>query len=395
MKKKTTNLLLRVGLFLLILCIGTGVALIIGETTGLALADLSSAPVETITKTPQSDILYAALGRELNGVYRSDDYGRSWQMISPEPGADIVALAIHQNAIYASAEDELNSLWYSDDAGQIWHQRELSLPVNTAGQRPTITALAIAPADPNLLYVGTEGQGLYRLRGEHGQAERVGDEAMQNLYVKDIVISPNNQLYTVATEGVFVVNGRATHKLEGLPDAAVSLAIDPTDSQKLYAGTVGYGLHASEDAGRTWRPLNTGLGWQPGIILQVSAITIDEDDPQHLALATAYGVGSRWAADGIYESFNGGQHWVKIANSDEVVDKLLIEKGGVYVATTNGLTRYGDPLPQASLTSLFRFQSLTNPTGVQALILVLTVMLAGWALLGHLTWTPQQERNGI
>jgi hypothetical protein len=78
-----------------------------------------------------------------------------------------------------------------------------------------------------------------------------------------------------------------------------------------------------------------------------------------------------------------------------VINEVLIEEGGVYAATSKGLVRYGDPLPEPSLTSLIRFQSLANPTGVQALILVLTVMLAGWVLLGHMTWSSQPEQNGI
>jgi photosystem II stability/assembly factor-like uncharacterized protein len=393
MKRKTTNLLLRVALFTLILCLGTGVALAIGETTGLALADLSDASIEAIIRTPQNSTFYAALGGDKPGIYRSDDYGRSWQRINQGPGAVVNTLAAHpvdKQLLYASTRHETSGsrLWYSEDGGQNWHEIELDLPANNAGQQPVISTLVTDLNNPDVLYVGTVGAGLYRVRPEQAQSEPVGDEAMQQLYVKDVVISPNNQLYVVATEGLFLVDGNSSQKIESLPDAAVSLVVDPAEAQRLYAGTVGYGVYLSEDGGRTWQSLNAGLGWQPGIILRVPAIAIDETNPKHLALATAYGVGSQVLGEGIYESFNAGEHWVKIAKNSDVVKNLFIEAGGVYVATPNGLARYGDPLPAAPLASSLQFNSLAHPTGVQVLILALTLALAGWVLLGHLSWIP-------
>jgi hypothetical protein len=44
-KKRTLNLLTRIGLFILILSLGTLAAPVTGETPGLALADLSGASV--------------------------------------------------------------------------------------------------------------------------------------------------------------------------------------------------------------------------------------------------------------------------------------------------------------------------------------------------------------
>jgi photosystem II stability/assembly factor-like uncharacterized protein len=302
----------------------------------------------------------------------------------------LAAHPVDKQLLYASTRHETSGsrLWYSEDGGQNWHEIELDLPANNAGQQPVISTLVTDLNNPDVLYVGTVGAGLYRVRPEQAQSEPVGDEAMQQLYVKDVVISPNNQLYVVATEGLFLVDGNSSQKIESLPDAAVSLVVDPAEAQRLYAGTVGYGVYLSEDGGRTWQSLNAGLGWQPGIILRVPAIAIDETNPKHLALATAYGVGSQVLGEGIYESFNAGEHWVKIAKNSDVVKNLFIEAGGVYVATPNGLARYGDPLPAAPLASSLQFNSLAHPTGVQVLILALTLALAGWVLLGHLSWIP-------
>ncbi|MCB0226336.1 MAG: hypothetical protein KDI02_21775, partial [Anaerolineae bacterium] len=62
--------------------------------------------------------------------------------------------------------------------------------------------------------------------------------------------------------------------------------------------------------------------------------------------------------------------------------------GGIYATTAQGLTRYGDPLPASTTTVWSRLASLTHPTGVQALIMLLTLLFAGWILIARLTWMP-------
>jgi hypothetical protein len=122
--------------------------------------------------------------------------------------------------------------------------------------------------------------------------------------------------------------------------------------------------------------------------LNVPVITIDQENPDHLALATAYGVGSQWASEGIYESFDAGQSWQKVANSETLVQNLAIKDGGIYAATEKGLVRYGEPVAEpAGLWQ--RLQSLASPTAVQGLILILTVAFGIWILIGRSVWRPE------
>jgi photosystem II stability/assembly factor-like uncharacterized protein len=395
------GLWLRIALFLLILAIGTSAALVVGETTGLALADLSNAPVQAMTETGQDGLLYAALNGERAGIYRSDERGLSWQRVNTGPGAPVSALAVHptdERVLYAGTvageEASQSNLWYSNDGGQTWDRTRLVLPADSEGQLPLISALAVAPDQPNVLYVGTEGQGLYRYYVGHGRYERIGGNTQQNLYIKEVVTGPANEVYAVTTEGLIRVRGNSGQKIETLPDVAVSLAVDPTDSQLLYAGTVGYGAYRSTDGGQSWTPINEGLGWQPGIILNVPAITVDKENPEHLALATALGVGSQWAGQGIYESFDGGQSWQKVADSQVVVQNLSIKDNGIYVATETGLVRFGEPV-QAASGFWQRLQSLASPTGMQILILVLTILFGAWVLVGRLFWWPGEEPKTV
>ncbi|MCB0191588.1 MAG: hypothetical protein KDJ65_06550 [Anaerolineae bacterium] len=396
---KSKSLLVRVGLFFSILVLGTAVAMAAGETTGLALADLSNTTVDTINDA-DAGTLFATLDK--TGIYRSDDAGYSWQRVSPGPSGEIVkTLAIHpldRMTLYAGTVDENDrgSLWFSKDGGKIWAPFPLELPTNARNDAPIINVVTIDATASNVLYLGTEGQGIYRVHIPTGQAEQIGSDPLtEGLYVRDFDVSPNGQIYAITTEGITVIEGASTRKIETIPDTPVSIAIDPVNPQRIYVGTVAYGAFVSDDGGQSWQELNAGFGWQPGVMLRVSAVTVDEDKPQHLAVATAYSVGSQLIGDGIYETFNAGQHWIKIAEHEDVVDQIVIQGGGIYVATTQGLVRYGNPLPATSLTSSLHFDSLANPTAVQLLILAITVAIAGWVLLGKVSGKSYQNQSAI
>ena len=394
---KTMNMRLRIALFFIILILGTTVALMTAETTGLALADLSNVSVDTLIHDADNSALFAMMDGA--GIYRSSDAGYSWQRISSGPSEeDVQALTVHPDnamSLYAVTVNDQGqaSLWHSEDGGQHWSSVPFELSADKADAQPLINVLALDADTADIIYAGTEGHGIYRIDLQTGQTELLGDKSTADLYVRDLDVGATGRIYAVTTEGLVIVEGTTVQVLENLPDTPVSLAVDPTNPMRLYAGTVAYGAFVSNDGGRTWQDLNTGFGWQPGLILRVPAIAVDKDKPQHLAVATAYGVGSQLVGDGIYESFNGGQHWVKIAENQDVVDQLVIQGGGVYAATTQGLVRYGNPLPVASITSSLHLQSLTNPTGIQLLILTLTAGLAAWVLLGQFIGKSHQKQS--
>jgi hypothetical protein len=124
----------------------------------------------------------------------------------------------------------------------------------------------------------------------------------------------------------------------------------------------------------------------PGVPLRITAVAVDQQNPYRVVAAAAYGVGSQITNEGIYESRDAGYTWRRLAGADSLVAQLHANRGLIYAATASGLVRYGQPAGSAPDSWLLAARSLTHPSGIQVLVLALTAILAGLALIGRLEW---------
>ena len=225
----------------------------------------------------QPNVFY--IGQVNGGVWKSDDYGRTWNPIfDREPTQSIGAIAVaasDPNVVYVSSGEGLhrpdlsvgNGIYKSTDAGKTWtHLGGLS-----DGQQ--IPALAVDPRDPNKVFAAVLGhpygpspeRGIYR-SADGGQSWQRVIAKDENTGGTDVEIDPSNP---------DVVYASMWEVREG-----------PWEDNNEFNGAGG-GLFKSTDGGSTWRQLANGL---PKDLSQIY-VAIATSDPKRLyaTLSTAAG----------------------------------------------------------------------------------------------------------
>ncbi len=248
----------------------------------------------------QPNVFY--IGQVNGGVWKSDDYGRTWNPIfDSQPTQSIGAIAVapsDPNVIYVASGEGLhrpdlsvgNGIYKSTDAGKTWTHLGLQ-------ESQQIPALVVDPRDPNHLvaavlghpYGPSEERGIYRSTDGGANWKKVLSKD-ENTGGSDVEIDPSNPdvLYAALWEA-----------REG-----------PWEDNNLFNGTGG-GLFKSTDGGETWRPLTKGL---PANLVQINVAIAPSDSKRlYATVATTdrgeYGSG---AGLGVYRSDDGGENWYHV-----------------------------------------------------------------------------------
>jgi photosystem II stability/assembly factor-like uncharacterized protein len=238
----------------------------------------------------QPNVFY--VGQVNGGVWKSDDYGRTWTPIfDHESSQSIGAIAVASsdpNIIYVASGEGLHrpdlsvgdGIYKSNDAGKTWTHLGLR-----DGQQ--IPALAIDPRDPNRVFAAVLGhpygpneeRGLFRST-DGGQTWQKAIYKDENTGASDVEIDPANP--DVMYASMWEVR-------EG-----------PWEDNNEVNGTGG-GLFKSSDGGTSWHPLTNGL---PKDLAQIY-VAIAPSDPKRLyaTLGTASGTLA------VYRSDDAGENW--------------------------------------------------------------------------------------
>jgi photosystem II stability/assembly factor-like uncharacterized protein len=186
----------------------------------------------------------------------------------------------------------------------------------------TIIVLAVDPTNPQVMYAGTSGAGVFK-SADGGSSWHSINRGLTNLTVYSLAIDPkqpttlyagtyHNQVYKSQDGGKLW-----TWSGSGIQDQAVvySIAIDPMTPTTLYASTRGIStngtapwngvVYESIDAGLTWIPSLTNVG---GIGLQdwVYSLAINPNAPNQVFAATH--------ENGPFRSDDYGSTWHSIHN---------------------------------------------------------------------------------
>jgi photosystem II stability/assembly factor-like uncharacterized protein len=268
-----------------------------------------------------------------------------WRMIGPFRGGRTVGatgVPGQPNVFYIGVNN--GGVWKSTDYGHVWK------PIFDDQPTGSIGALAVAPSNPNILYVGS-GEGLQRPDLSTGDGIYKSTDAgktWEHLGLRDgqqipaILVDPKNpdRLFVAVLghpygpneeRGVFrsTDGGKSFQKVLSKDEntGAVALAFDPTTAQTIYAVLwaarqgpwengawqgANSGLFKSTDGGSTWRQLTKGLPTTDEGLGRIG-IAVAPSDPRRLyAMVDARGQG------GVYRSDDAGESWRRVHSAQRV-----------------------------------------------------------------------------
>jgi len=244
-------------------------------------------------------------------------------------------------------------LWKTTDRGISW--RNVSDGFFRTG---SVGAVAVAPGDPNVVYVGMgehavrgvmthHGDGVYRSTDAGSTWTHLGLEATQ--HIARIVVHPADpDTVWVAAQGALYgpseerglyksTDGGATWRKVLYVDertGVAELSMDATNPRILYAATWEYGrlpwkvtsggpgsgLYKSTDSGETWNRMTEGLPSEMGKM----AIAVSPSKPD-----TVYALiesDSMKDERGLYVSTNAGKSWSQVSS-----DPRLVQRAWYYI----------------------------------------------------------------
>jgi len=297
----------------------------------------------------QPNVFY--MGAVDGGVWKSDDYGRTWNPIfDQQPTQSIGAIAVapsNPKIIYVASGEGLqrpdlsvgDGIYKSTDAGATWTHLGLR-----EGQQ--IPALAVDPHNPNRLFAAVLGHpyGANPERGIFRSAD--GGTTWQKVLYKDentggsdVEIDPSNPDVVYA--------------------ALWQSRLGPWEDNNAFAGPGG-GLFKSIDGGTTWRKLTKGL---PDDLVQIN-LAIAASQPSRLYATLATTNPTSYASDkglGFFRSDDAGESWVRITNDPRPAMKI----GGGDLAISRVDPQNPDVVYSASLVTVRSADGGKTWTGIR------------------------------
>ncbi len=288
------------------------------------------------------DIVYAGTGEQNNrqstsygnGVYRSDDGGRTWRhlgleetrhigKIEVDPRDPDVAFVAALGNLWAPSEER--GVYRTRDGGRTW-DRVLFVDRYTGA-----VDLVMDPSNPDVLYAasyqrmrrawgfngGGPGSGIYKTTdgGETWRELTNGIPAGDKGRIGLAIAASNPQVLNALIEhpdpdaqGVYRTEDGGTtwervNPQNIRPMYYSEIFIDPNDENRVY--TLATRSYVSEDGGRTFTQIAVPPTYDVGVHADHHALWIDPHDSEHLYLG---------GDAGLHESYDGGVTFRKVNN---------------------------------------------------------------------------------
>jgi hypothetical protein len=296
------------------------------------ISNLSTRAIVIDPRSAYKSTVYTGVWEKV-GVFRTDDGGNSWSMMSTGiTGANIYGMAIdfgRPKTVFAATYNM--GVMKSTNSANSWS--------HTGLRDASVDTVEVDPANTQIVFAGTAGDGLY-LSQDNGGAWAHSQAGLQAASVTGLVVSPDNPaVYFAAIEGGGVVwsqdRGATWSDFSaGLGDRYVLGLVKNPASQVIYALTNASGLYRCDMASPSgcWTPVGLSLqAAQPGTARR----TVRPFNAQD----TFFDAFNPGEPDAQAESASASSVPLQVlvfAPSDPQVAYLGLDSAGVYRSTNGG-----------------------------------------------------------
>jgi len=273
--------------------------------------------------------------------------GMRWRLLGPFRAGRVTALTgISTNPAVYYIGTPGGGVWKTTDGGRVWN------PIFDEEHVASVGAVAVAPSNPNIIYVGTgeqtPGDGMYKSVDAGATWTHIGLDSAK--YISSVVVDPRNpEMVIVGVFGHPILGASTDSEWRGVykttdggknwtktlsrDDVAgvTDMVADPGNPRILYAGvwhprdfrappTPGKEkeqdawVYKSSDEGSTWKQLS-GTGFPADRLGRIGLAVAPGDHGRRVFVI---------AGPGLFRSDDAGETWQKITSDPRITGNVYI-----------------------------------------------------------------------
>jgi photosystem II stability/assembly factor-like uncharacterized protein len=297
--------------------------------------DMQGQSVRALAQAPSDPKIFVA--GTLKGVYRSEDGGLHWSLISP-PGStelhEVESVAIdpaNPQNIYAGT---WHLPWKTVDGGKSWQNIKQGLIDDS-----DVFSIIVDPHVPSTVYASA-CSGIYKSTDAGALFHKIQGIPSTARRTRVLKQDPNNPaiVYAGTTEGLYRTTDAGTKWSLLTPKDLIinDIYVDPTNSQHILMATDRSGVLVSGDGALSFHDSNSGFAQR-----QLSSLAVDPKNPSTMYV----GVLNDKRFGGVFVSKDTGASWTQMSNGldgHDVFDVGISSAGNLLAATNHGIYRWSD-----------------------------------------------------
>lgn len=293
---------------------------------------LAHETVRALAQSPTDPKLL--LAGSLTGVYRSTDEGASWTKITPDNHADLKnfdSVAFDpkdNNTIYAGT---YHLPWKTSNGGKDWFPIVKGMIDDS-----DVMSIIVDPANSDNVHA-TACSGIYH--STNGGTQWVKYQGIPSVFRRTQLIRMDptnpNVLYAGTTSGLWKTVNEKDFKRVTPGDWVInSIIIDPKNTQHIILGTERQGVQVTTNGGETFTSANNGFQHQ-----HINDVAIDREHPERALVVLTFDV------DPFLATKDGGSSWTTLGGGlkrTEVRHVYAAPNGWWATLTNGGWSKYDE-----------------------------------------------------